>query len=291
VKYDRIEAMRQDYPITLLCRVFEVGASGYYAWRKRPTSPRAKENARLEVEIVAAHERTRQTYGPVRLQQDLLDHGVRVGVCRIKRIRKKLNLRCKQKRKFRNTTDSKHNLPIAPNLLERNFQMSAPNQAWVSDITYVWTDEGWLYLAGIKDLFNGELVGYAMSERMTRTLVMQALFGAVALKRPGQGLILHSDRGSQYCSQDYQNLTKQFGMKASMSRKADCWDNAPMESFWGSLKNELVHHERFATRQEARNAITEYIEIFYNRQRKQARLGYLSPAAFTQQFFKNQLAA
>lgn len=291
MKYDRIEAMRQDYSVNLLCRIFEVGASGYYAWRKRPTSPRAQENARLEVEIAAAHERTRQTYGPQRLQQDLLDHDVRVGVHRIKRIRKKLNLRCKQKRKFKNTTDSKHDLPIAPNLLERKFAMSAPNQAWVSDITYIWTDEGWLYLAGIKDLFNGELVGYAMGERMTKTLVMQALFGAVALKRPGPGLILHSDRGSQYCSHDYQAMIKQFGMNTSMSRKADCYDNAPMESFWGSLKNELVHHCRFATREEARKAITEYIEIFYNRQRKQARLGYLSPAAFTQQFFKNQLAA
>src|SRR6202051_263922 len=283
--------MRQDYSVNLLCRIFEVGTSGYYAWRKRPTSPRAQESAKLEVEIAAAHERTRQTYGPERLQQDLLDHSVRVGVHRIKRIRKKLGLRCKQKRKFRNTTDSNHNLPIAPNLLERNFEMTAPNQAWVSDITYIWTDEGWLYLAGIKDLFNGELVGYAMGERMTRTLVMQALFGAVALKRPGQGLILHSDRGSQYCSHDYQAMIKQFGMNTSMSRKADCYDNAPMRSFWGSLKNELVHHCRFATREEARKAITEYIEIFYNPQRKQARLGYLSPAAFTQQFFKNQLAA
>jgi putative transposase len=291
VKYDRIEAMRQDYPVTLLCRVFEVGAGGYDAWRKRPASARARENARLEVEIAAAHERTRHTYGPERLQQDLRDHDVQVGVHRIKRIRKKLDLRCKQKRKFRHTTDSKHDLPVAPNLLERNFQMSGPNQAWVSDLTYICTDEGWLYLAGIKDLFSGELVGYAMSERMTRTLVMQALFGAVALKRPAQGLVLHSDRGSQYCSHGYRALAKQFGMKMSMSRKGDCYDNAPMESFWGSLKNELVHHERFATREQARNAITEYIEIFYNRQRKQARLGYLSPAAFTQQFFKNQLAA
>ncbi|WP_143325500.1 IS3 family transposase, partial [Caballeronia sordidicola] len=193
--------------------------------------------------------------------------------------------------KFRNTTDSKHDLPVAPNLLERNFDMSMPNQAWVSDITYVWTDEGWLYLAGIKDLFNGELVGYAMSERMTRTLVMQALFAAVALKRPAAGLILHSDRGSQYCSHDYRDLAKQFGMTMSMSRKGDCYDNAPMESFWGSLKNELVHHRRFTTRAEARQAITEYIEIFYNRQRKQARLDYLSPAAFVQRFYKTRLAA
>jgi putative transposase len=155
----------------------------------------------------------------------------------------------------------------------------------------VWTDEGWLYLAGIKDLFNGELVGYAMSERMTRTLVMQALFGAVALKRPPPGLILHSDRGSQYCSHDYRDLAKQFGMTMSMSRKGDCYDNAPMESFWGSLKNELVHHHRFTTRADARLAISEYIEMFYNRQRRQARLGYLSPAAFAQRFYEMQLAA
>ena len=195
MKYDRIEAMRQDYPITVLCRVFDVGASGYYAWRCRPNSPRARENARLELEIAAAHERTRHTYGRERLQDDLRDHGVRVGLHRIRRIRAQLALRCKQKRKFKNTTDSKHDLPVASNLLNRKFDMSAPNQAWVSDITHVWTEEGWLYLAGIKDLFNGELGGYAMSERMTRTLVMQALFGAVALKRPPAGLILHSDRG------------------------------------------------------------------------------------------------
>jgi putative transposase len=291
VRCDRIETMRQDYPISVLCRVFELGSSSYYAWRRRLDSPRARENARLEIEIAAAHERTRQTYGRERLQADLLDHGVSVGLHRIRRIRTKLGLRCKQKRKFRNTTDSKHDLPVAPNLLERNFDMSMPNQAWVSDITYVWTDEGWLYLAGIKDLFNGELVGYAMSERMTRTLVMQALFAAVALKRPAAGLILHSDRGSQYCSHDYRDLAKQFGMTMSMSRKGDCYDNAPMESFWGSLKTELVHHRRFTTRAEARQAITEYIEIFYNRQRKQARLDYLSPAAFMQRFYKTRLAA
>lgn len=291
MKYDRIEAMRQEYPIAVLCRVFGVGASSYYAWRRRAESPRARENARLEVQIAAAHERTRHTYGRERLQADLSDHGVRVGLHRIRRIRSKLGLRCKQKRKFRNTTDSKHDLPVAPNLLERNFDMSAPNQAWVSDITYLWTDEGWLYLAGIKDLFKGELVGYAMSERMTRSLVMQALFSAVSLKRPPAALIVHSDRGAQYCSRHYRDLTKQFGMTMSMSRKGDCYDHAPMKSFWGSLKNELVYHCRFATRAEARQAVTECIEIFYNRQRKQARLGYLSPAAFTQQFNKMRLAA
>lgn len=291
MKYGQIEEWRQHYPVALMCRVFEISESGYYAWRDRPLSPRAKENARLEVEIRAAHQRTRETCGPERLQSDLSDHGIRVGVDRIKRIRKKLGLRCKQKRKFKVTTDSRHHLPVAPNLLGRNFNVPAPNRAWVSDITYIPTDEGWLYLAGLKDLFNGELVGYAMSERMTKNLVMQALFRATSTKRPAKGLIHHSDRGSQYCAHEYRKLLEQFGMAASMSRRGDCWDNAPMESFWGTLKNELVHHRRFHTRAQAIQEITEYIEIFYNRQRKQARLGYLSPAAFTQRYYAKQIAA
>jgi putative transposase len=197
----------------------------------------------------------------------------------------------KQKRKFKVTTDSRHNLPVAPNLLERNFTVTAPNRVWVSDITYISTGEGWLYLAGLKDLFNGELVGYAMSERMTKSLVMQALFRGVSARRPAKGLILHSDQGTQYCAHDYQTLLIQFGMMASMSRKGDCWDNAPMESFWGTLKNELVHHRRYRTRAQAIREITEYIEIFYNRQRKQARLGYLSPAAFMRQYYEKLFAA
>jgi len=224
------------------------------------------------------------------LQADLADNGVQAGISRIKRIRKKLGLRCRQKKKFRATTNSKHNLPVAPNLLDRQFSVAAPNKAWVTDITYIATDEGWLYLAGVKDLFNGELVGYALGSRMTQNLVMQALFRAVAAKRPEKGLILHSDRGSQYCARAYQKLLRQFGMVVSMSRKGDCWDNAPMESCWGSLKTELVHHYRFATREQAKREITEYIEIFYNRVRKQARLGYLSPAAFSQNYYAMQMA-
>lgn len=291
MKYGRMESLRQHYPVALMSRVLEVSESGYYAWRDRPLSARAQENARLENEIRAAHQRTRETFGPERLQSDLADHGIRVGVDRIKRIRKKLGLRCKQKRKFKVTTDSRHNLPVAPNLLERNFTVTAPNRVWVSDITYISTGEGWLYLAGLKDLFNGELVGYAMSERMTKSLVMQALFRGVSARRPAKGLILHSDQGTQYCAHDYQTLLIQFGMMASMSRKGDCWDNAPMESFWGTLKNELVHHRRYRTRAQAIREITEYIEIFYNRQRKQARLGYLSPAAFMRQYYEKLFAA
>lgn len=291
MKYGRIHELRQQYPVAAMCRMLGVSESGYHAWRKRPPSPRAQENARLEVEIKAAHDRTRQTYGPERLQADLADNGIRVGIHRIKRIRQKLGLRCRQKRRFKATTDSRHSLPVAPNLLDRQFAVTAPNRAWVTDITYIPTDEGWLYLAGIKDLFNGELVGYALDARMTQQLVMRALFRAVAAKRPGKGLIHHSDRGSQYCSQGYQKLLRQFGMQVSMSRKGNCWDNAPMESCWGILKTEFVHHQRFATREQAKREITGYIEIFYNRIRKQVRLGHLSPAAFSQQYYAMQMAA
>jgi putative transposase len=287
-----MKTLRLDFPVRLMCPVFEVSPSGFYAWLKRSPSRHTRDEARLEVEIKAAHQRTRETYGPERLQKDLADHGIQVGVHRIKRIRKKRGLRCKQKRKFKATTDSRHGLPVADNLLDQDFTTTrAPNEVWLSDLTYIPTGEGWLYLVGHKDLFTGEIVGYAMGERMTTGLVSRSLWRAVSIRRPGRGLIHHSDRGSQYCARDYRKLLVQFGFQASMSRKANCWDNAPMESFWSALKNELVHHRRFATRAEAIAEITEWIEIFYNRQRRQARLGYLSPAAYAQQFYWNQRAA
>ena len=291
MKYGHVDTLRHAHPVGSLCRALAVSESGYYAWYKRPPSSRACTNARLETEIKAAHERSRQTYGPDRLQADLADHGIQVGVHRIKRIRRELGLRCKQKRKFIATTDSAHALPVAANVLNRQFAVVAPNKAWLTDITYIATDEGWLYLAGVKDVFNGELVGYAMAEHMTCALVTQALFRAVAAKRPAKGLIHHSDRGSQYCAHSYQKALRQFGMQASMSRKGNCWDNAPMESCWGSLKTELVHHRRFINREQAKREITEYIEVFYNRIRKQARLGYLSPAAFSQQYYAKKIVA
>jgi len=283
--------MRLEYSIPLMGRILGVSASGYYTWLDRPLSKRAKEEERLEVEIKAAHKRTRQTYGPERLQRDLAEHGIRAGVCRIKRIRKKLGIRCKQKKKFKATTDSKHSLPVVENLLNQDFEVLAPDKAYVSDITYIPTEEGWLYLAGHKDLCSGRIVGYAMAERMTRKLVCESLLKAVALKRPAKGLINHSDRGSQYCSSDYSDLLEKFGMLPSMSGKGNCYDNAPMEIFWGTIKQELVHHRRYRTRQEAIQDITEYIEIFYNRQRRQAKLGFLSPVAFEQKFYARALAA
>ena len=245
----------------------------------------------MELEIKAADQRTWQTYGPERLQHDLAGHGVQVGVCRIRRIRKKLGIHCRQKRKFKATTDSRHKLPVAQNLLNQQFKVNQPNSVWVSDITYVPTDEGWLYLAGHKDLFTGEIVGYAMGERLTKNLVGQSLLRAMAAKRPAGGLIHHSDRGSQYCAYEYQEILGQFDLKASMSGRGNCFDNAPMESFWGTLKQELVHHRHYTRRQEAMREITEYIEIFYNRQRRQERLGFLSPAAYEQRFYAWQAAA
>lgn len=286
-----MKAMRFRYGIAVMCDMLRISKSGYYQWLNRKPSKRVQEEGRLEVEIKAAHKRTRETFGPERLQHELKEHGVKVGLCRIRRIRTKLGIRCKQKKKFKATTDSKHTLPVAENLLNQQFEVTRPNEVWVSDITYIPTEEGWLYLAGHKDLFMGEIVGYAMGSRITKNLVSQSLFRAVAAKRPGAGLIHHSDRGSQYCAHEYRRLVDQFKMRASMSRKGDCYDNAPMESFWGTLKSELIHHSRYKTREQAIREITEYIEVFYNRQRRQARLGYLSPAVYERQYYARQVAA
>jgi len=283
--------LRLYYTIPFMCRMLHVSPSGYYAWSKRTPSKRALEEKRLALEIRAAHKRNRETCGPQRLQKDLAENGVTVGIHRIRKIRKKLGIRCKQVKKFKATTNSKHALPVAENLLEQNFETSLPNRVWVSDITYIATREGWLYCAAHKDLFNGEIVGYALGERITKDLVVSSLLMAMKRKHPDPGLIHHSDRGSQYCSYTFTNLLDRFKIRASMSRKGNCYDNAPMESFWGTLKNELVYHQRYATRQQAIQEITEYIEIFYNRQRRQARLGYLSPAAYEQKFYRERKAA
>jgi transposase InsO family protein len=286
-----MKILRLKYPIPLMSRMLSVSASGFHAWQDRPLSRHDQEEMRLELEIKAAHKRTRQLCGPERLQQDLAEHGVRIGICRIKRIRTRLGIRCKQKRKFKATTYSNHGLPVAENLLKQQFRLNAPDKVWVTDITYIPTDEGWLYLAGHKDLFTHEIVGYALGERMTKSLVSESLLRAVATKRPAKGLMHHSDRGSQYCAYEYRQLLERFGMKTSMSGKGNCYDNAPMESFWGILKQELIYQSHFKTRQEARHAITEYIEVYYNRQRLQFNLGLLSPAIYAQKYYAGLLAA
>lgn len=279
---------RLHYPVKVMSRLFSVSRSGFYNWLERKPSRHDQEDERLKLAIKAAHKRTRETYSARRLQPELADDGFIAGRDRIARLRRELGLCCRQKRKFKATTNSNHNLPVAENLLNQTFMPSAPNQVWVTDITYIPTREGWLYLAGVKDVFTCEIVGYAMAERMTQDLTGRALFRAAQQKRPAAGLIHHSDRGSQYCAHSYSRLLEQFGMRASMSRRGNCYDNAPMESFWGSLKNELVYHCRYVTRAEAEASIREYIEIFYNRQRRHSRLGYLAPAVFVQNF--NMLA-
>ena len=282
---------RLQFPVTMMSRLFSVSRSGFYTWLKHKPSRRSQEDDRLKVAIKAAHKRTREGYSARRLQPELAADGFVAGRDRIARLRRELGIRCRQKRKFKATTNSNHNLPLAENVLDQTFTPNAPDKIWVADITYIPTGEGWLYLAGVKDVFTCELGGYAMAERMTQELVAQAMFRAVQQKRPAPGLIHHSDRGSQYCSHNYQQLLEQFGMTASMSRRGNCYDNAPMESFWGTLKNELVHHCRYATRAEAEASIREYIEIFYNRQRRHSRLGYLAPAVFAKNFSLLKAAA
>ncbi len=286
-----MKEMRLVYSIPAMCRFFRVSASGCCKWLKSPPSKRAGEEGRLETEIKAAHARTRKTFGPERLQKDLAARGVKVGICRIRRIRKKLGIRCKQVKKFKATTDSNHALPVADNLLEQDFTVEAPNEVRVSGIACVSTDEDWLYCAAHKDLYNGGIVGYALGPGITKGLVSHSLIRAVTSRRPPRGLVHHSDRGSQYCAAGYQKLLIQLGMKSSMSRKGNCYDNAPMESFRGTMKNELVHHRRYRTREEAKKGITEYIEVFYNRERRQKRLGYLSPVAYGKKFHARKVAA
>ena len=270
-----------------MCRVLKVSRSGYYAWLKRNPSKREFENNRLEIAIKAEHYASKERYGPARLKTELDEKGFNAGLCRIRRIRKKLGLRCKQKKKYKATTDSKHNLPVYPNLLGQDFSASSPNEKWVSDITYIHTEEGWLYLAGIVDVFHAEVVGYEFSNRMKKGIVINAMNKAVESKKPPKGVILHSDRGSQYCSKYYRKLLQRYCILGSMSRKGNCYDNAMMESFWGILKTELIYGIKFRTRAEAIRVITEYIEVEYNRQRRHSRLGNISPAAFLQRYYRN----
>ena len=281
---ERLAAAGNTHRLTVFCRMLDVSRAGYYDWIERGHQP-DPDSVALDVAARAAHARGRETYGPKRLKAELADMGFVRSLAAVKRLRKRLGLRCRHKRRFVRTTDGNHSLPIAPNLLEQRFnQTTAPNQVWVTDITYVPTDEGWLYVAAIKDLFNKKIVGWAMMDHMRTSLISQALWMAVKQERPTPGLIHHSDRGSQYASGEYRQLLDQFGMKASMSRRGNCYDNAPMESFWASLKKEQVHHRHYKTRDEARTDIFDYIETFYNTIRRHSALGNMSPQDFTESF-------
>jgi transposase InsO family protein len=280
VKFAFILARAVAFPIAFMCRVLGVSVSGFYAWRKRPQPERAKSDARLAVEVRASHKRSRGRYGSPRVHADLRARGVRVGRKRVERLMRAEGLAARRKRRFRKTTDSAHAQPIAPNVLERDFETSAPNEAWVTDVTYVWTDEGWLYVAAIIDLYARRVVGWATSDSNDTKLALAALAMATSRRKPPRGLVHHSDRGSPYASDEYRRALAQLGIVASMSRKGDCWDNAVAESFFATLKVELVDDADYATRAAAVSSIGDYIESFYNRERRHSHLGYVSPAEY-----------
>jgi transposase InsO family protein len=266
MRFRFIEDRRADYPVTILCDVLDVSPAGYYAWRARPESRRSAANRELADDIKRVHRDTSGRYGSPRIHAELRAQGRGVSRGRIERLMRRHGIRAIMARPRRvRTTDSRHDFPIAPNLLERNFTVAAPNRIWLADITYVETDQGWLYLATVMDLYSRKIVGWAMCDHLRAELPLAALRMAISVQRPGAGLIHHSDRGVQYASAEYRQVMQSAGLRASMSRKGDCYDNAPMESFFHTLKTELVYHRRYATRAEATRDIFAYIEGFYNR--------------------------
>jgi putative transposase len=283
VRYGFIRDHSDEFHVENACRVLRVSPSGYYAWSDRGVSKRDIDDARLIDEIRRIYEASNGVYGVRRIHRQLLADGESCSRNRVARLMRRCGIKARRKRKYRVTTDSKHTFPVAENLLDRQFMWGGPNQVWASDITYIWTLEGWLYLAAVIDLHSRMVVGWSMSERLDRSLALDALSMAVGRRNPGPGLIHHSDRGCQYASHDYQVALLEHEMRCSMSRKGDCWDNAVAESFFSSLKTERVHHRLYRSRTEARRDIFEYIEVFYNRVRLHSTLGYLSPAQFESQ--------
>ena len=280
MKFVFVHTEKASYPVRMLCRVLEVSPSGYYAWVDRPPPAKMAQDAQLAAEIAGTHKRSRGTYGSPRVHADLRARGIKAGKNRVARLMRKNGIEARRKRRYRRTTDSNHSNPVAPNILEREFAPEAPNKVWVTDVTYVWTDEGWLYLAVMLDLFARRVVGWATSATNDTDLALAALGPALSTRRPGAGLVHHSDRGSPYASADYRAALDARGIIASMSRTGDCWDNAVAESFFASIKAELIDHERYATRAEGVAAIGDYIEQFYNTARRHSFLNYVSPIEF-----------
>jgi putative transposase len=268
--------------IGVMCGVLGVSVSGYYAWRKRPVSRREEANQALVQRIRRLYHRSHQTYGSPRLWAELRAEGEQCSLNRVARLMRLHHIGARRPRRYTVTTQSQHQYPVAPNVLGRDFTASAPNQKWVADITYVPTQEGWLYLATLMDLFSRKIIGWAMDKSLATDLTCQALRMALATRQPIVGLLHHSDRGSQYASQAYQSLLQARGVQVSMSRSGNCYDNAAMESLFGTIKAELIHHQTYRTRQEAKTAIFAYIETFYNRHRRHSTLGYLSPDQYEQ---------
>jgi transposase InsO family protein len=286
MRFRFIEGHRKVFLVRVMCSVLRVSASGYYAWRGRPESARALADKALVEDIRRVHAGSRRRYGSPRVHASLQAEGKRVGCNRVARLMRDHGIQAHRRRPFRRTTDSNHAFPPAPNLLDRQFASAvAPNQVWLADLTYIATGEGWLYLAAVLDLFSRKIVGWAMSETMPQELTLAALNMAITNRTPGPELLHHSDRGSQYCAHAYRRVLDEHGMRCSMSRKGNCWDNAPMESFFGSLKTELDGDGPFDTRQAARTALFRAIEGWHNRERLHSSLGYITPIN------KEQLAA
>ena len=277
-----IEQHHDTWPVTVMCDALGVSPQGFYAWRSRPVSDQQRRRDALLVEIRAVHSEVKERYGSPRIHAELEARGIDCCLNTIAKLMHDNDIRAKTARKFKNTTDSNHSLPVADNLLDRQFDAASPNERWVADITYIPTREGWLYLAAVEDLYSRMVVGWSMAETMTSRLVVDALEMAVQRRLPEEGLLAHSDRGGQYASEHYQRLLGKHGIECSMSGVGQCWDNAPMESFFASLKKELVHHEDYQSRAEARASIFKYIETFYNRKRRHSSLGYLSPVEYEQ---------
>lgn len=270
-----------------MCRVLQVSRSGYYTWLKRPESNRSRENRQLVEQIRNIHEQSRRTYGSPRVHAELQTMRVICSENRVARLMRLNGIAVEKKRKFTKTTDSNHQLPIAPNLLDQQFEVSKPDVVWTTDITYIWTKQGWLYLAIVLDLFSRRIVGWSMAPTLERTLVMAALQMAIMIRTPAEGLMHHSDRGSQYASYDYQKMLQQKKIVSSMSRRGNCYDNAPTESCFATLKRELVYRRNYSSHAEARQDIFEYIEVWYNRRRKHSAIGYMSPVEYEQQWRKS----
>ena len=280
MSYTFIEQHASDWPITVLCETLGVSAAGYYSWQVRAPSLQQQRRDAMLVEIRSTHAEAKARYGSPRIHAELEARGHDCCVNTVARIMREAGIAAKTKRKYRRTTDSNHRHPVAENLLDRRFDPVSKNESWVTDITYISTREGWMYLAVVEDLYSRMVVGWSMDATMTSRLVVDALEMAVVRRLPGSELVAHSDRGSQYASEHYQGLLGARGIACSMSRRGNCWDNAPMESFFASLKKELVHDEDYLTRAQARASIFEYIEAWYNRVRRHSKLGYLSPVDF-----------
>ena len=280
MRYRFIDEHKKAWPVTLMCGVLSVSRSGYYHWTTRALSPRRLANVVLDRQIREIFTTHRQRYGTPRITETLPEEGVRCSRNRVARRMGIMGLKAIQAKKFKVTTDSAHAKPVTPDRLEQDFHATAPNQKWTSDITYVWTDEGWLYLAVVMDLYSRAIVGWSMHRRMTQQLVCDALLMAVCRRGFPKATIIHSDRGSHYCSRAYQQLIEAHGLSGSMGRKATCYDNAVTESFFHTLKVELVHRERYGTRRMAQSSIFAYIETYYNRQRKHSALGHQIPMVF-----------